>query len=99
MKREGTDYPKRLAFFTRRGDVDTGGKFRLEASTEEEIAFIEKCSAEDMEKFDKALDCYESYKEVIEKSNVRELTTNEVAFEVFGEKPESRLRSITDGIE
>lgn len=99
MKRRGDEYPKRLAFFTRMGEVDTKGKFRLEASSEDEIAFIEKCSEGDMKAFNKALDCYETYQEIIEKSGVKELTTNEVPFEIFGEKITGRLNSITDKIE
>lgn len=93
---EKYNYPKRLAFFTRRGEVDTGGKFRLEASKDEEIAFIEICIDEDMAKFKSALDCYESYKEVIEASNVRKVVTNEVPFEIFGEELKEPLKSLTD---
>jgi len=80
-------YPKRLAFFTRMGEVDVKGKFRLEASTDNEIHYIEECEAQDMEKFYNALDCYESYQQVIEDSNVKELTTNRVPFEIYG-KPD-----------
>lgn len=99
MKRSGSAYPRRLAFFTRMGEVDTKGKFRLETSSEDEIAFVEKCSEEDMKAFNKALDCYGTYQEIIEKSGVKELTTNEVPFEIFGEKITGRLNSITDKIE
>ena len=52
MKRRGDEYPKRLAFFTRMGEVNTKGKFRLEASSEEEIAFVEECSDADMKAFE-----------------------------------------------
>lgn len=86
-KRLNKDLPRRLAFFTRMGDVDTKGKFRLEASTEQEIHYIEQCKEEDMEKFEAALDCYETYQTVIEESNVKNLTTDQVPFEIFG-KPE-----------
>lgn len=98
MKRKGTAYPKRLAFFTRMGEVDVDGKFRLEASSEEEIAFIENCSEEDMKTFHSALDCYETYQQVIEDSNVKNVVTNEVPFEIFGEQITNRLNSITEGL-
>jgi N-acetylglucosamine malate deacetylase 2 len=98
LKKEGGAYPKRLAFFTRMGEVITDGKFRLEISGDDEIAFIETCSDEDMLTFKKALDCYETYQEVIEASRVKEVTTNEVPFEIFGEELIKPLKNITDGI-
>lgn len=90
------DYPKRLAFYTRMGEVETGGKFRLEASSDDEIKYIEECSMDDMTKFQKALDCYETYKEVIDASNVRNIVTNKVPFEIFGEEFQIPLKSLTD---
>lgn len=98
MKEEGGLHPKRLAFFTRMGEVDLKGKFRLEASDDEEITFIENCSEEDMQKFRDALDCYETYQEVIEASNVKNVVTNKVPFEIFGEDIEAQLESISDRI-
>jgi N-acetylglucosamine malate deacetylase 2 len=70
LREEGAEHPKRLALFTRMGEVITDGKFRLAISQEEDIKFVEQCSEEDMEKFHAALDCYETYKEVIEASRV-----------------------------
>jgi len=99
MKRNKVGYPKRLAFFTRMGEVDTKGKFRLEVSSDNEIKFIEQCSDADMEAFHKALDCYETYQEIIEKSGVKEVTTKQVPFEIFGEELTERLDSITEKIE
>jgi len=98
LKDEQHPYPRRLAFFTRIGEVVKDGKFRLEASTDEEIGFIEECSDADMQKFSEALDCYKTYQEIIEASKVKEVTTHEVPFEIFGEKIESRLTSIADGM-
>ena len=95
----GNGYPKRLALFTRMGEVYTDGKFRLAVSDEEDIKFIEQCNDEDMQKFNDALDCYKTYKEVIDGSGVREVTTKEVPFEIFGEKIEGRLNSIIDGLQ
>ncbi len=98
MKEEGGDYPKRLALFTRMGEVDRDGKFRLEASKDEEIKFIEECSDEDMEKFSDALDCYETYQEVIEASNVKKVVNNRVPFEIFGEEIDEQLKSLSEGL-
>ena len=96
MKRRGDDYPKRLAFFTRMGETYTEGKFRLSASSDNEIAYIEICSDNDMNAFHKALDCYETYQQVIEDSHVKELTSNKVPFEIFGETCERPLKSLVD---
>jgi len=96
MKGEGNSFLKRLALFTRMGEVDLDGKFRLEVSKDEEIKCVETCSAEDMKTFKKALDCYETYQEVIEASNVKDVVTNQVPFEIFGEEFEGRLDHITD---
>ena len=96
MKRRGDAHPKRLAFFTRMGETYTDGKFRLSASSDEEIAFIEVCNEDDMDAFHRALDCYETYQQVIEDSHVKELTSNEVPFEIFGESFDSQLKSLTD---
>jgi N-acetylglucosamine malate deacetylase 2 len=98
LKEESAGYPKRLALFTRMGEVITDGKFRLAISSDEDIQFIEQCNEEDMQKFHAALDCYETYQEIIEASKVREVTTPEVPFEIFGEEIEGRLTSIVDGM-
>jgi LmbE family N-acetylglucosaminyl deacetylase len=98
LKAEQSEYPRRLALFTRMGDVVKDGKFRLEASSEEEIDFVEMCDDTDMQKFRDALDCYKTYQEIIEASKVKEVTTKEVPFEIFGEKIDGRLKSISDGM-
>lgn len=100
LKRKKSAYPKRLAFFTRMGEVHTKGKFRLEVSSDDEIDFIQECSAEDMRTFREALDCYKTYKQVIEESKVKEVTTPKVPFEFFMEEPvqSNRFRSISDGL-
>jgi len=98
LREEGAAYPKRLALYTRMGEVNTQGKFRLEASSDEEIKFIEECTDADLDKFHRALDCYETYKEIIEKSGVREVVNELVPFEIFGEEIEGRLGSIVEGL-
>lgn len=98
LRKTEQGYAKRLALFTRMGEVETKGKFRLEASADEEISFIQKCDKEDMKRFEAALDCYKTYKEVIEASNVKELTTSEVPFEIFGEEVKGRLKHISEGL-
>jgi N-acetylglucosamine malate deacetylase 2 len=51
-----------------------------------------------MELFRKALDCYETYQQVIEESNVKELATSNVAFEIFGESFDKKLAFLAEGL-
>lgn len=94
IRKGAGEHPKRLAQFTRMSAVDRGGKFRLEVSDDEDIKFIEYCSEEDMQKFSKSLDCYETYQEVIKASTVKNVVNNKVLFEIFGEEIDGRLKSI-----
>lgn len=87
----------RLAFFTRMGDVNLDGKFRLEVSSNEEIDCVTECNSEDMRKFDEALNCYETYKEVIDKSGVRDVVNERVPFEFFQESFKPHVKDITYG--
>jgi len=96
LKMEGSEYPKRLALFTRRGEPKKDGKFRLEASRDKDIDCIIHCSRDDMNKFENALDCYETYQEVIEQSKVRDEVGSEVPFEIFNESHDPPLESLTE---
>ena len=98
LKNENAPFPKRLALYTRMGEVDLKGKFRLEASKDEEIGFIQECNEGDMRAFHDALDCYETYQEVIEASGVKNVVNNKVPFEIFGESLSGQLKSLSDGI-
>ncbi len=85
MQRKSKRIPSRLAFFTLMDAPREDSLFDLSTSNEEEIDCILSTSDADMQKFNRALDCYETYQEVIEKSNVRDEVTNEVSFEFFQE--------------
>lgn len=98
LKSEGSIYPKRLALFTRMGEIIKDGKFRLEASDESEIGVIESCNGKDMENFRAALDCYQTYQQVIEDSKVKEVVDNRVPFELFGEEHTGIYDTITGGL-
>src|SRR5699024_8589328 len=76
LKREGTEFPRRLAFFTRYSKDEGTGKFSLSSSKEEEIDCWVEANEQDYQKFLDALDCYETYQQVIEDSNVKEDTDN-----------------------
>jgi len=95
-KREEKNYPKRLAFFTHFSEEESEGKFNLKSSKIEDIDCWVKASDEDYQKFKDALDCYETYQQVIEESNVKEEVSNRVPFEIFQEDFDPPLDDITD---
>ena len=97
-RREGKHFPRRMALFTRMGDVDLKGSFRLEASAAEEIDCILQCTQEDMDAFNRALDCYKTYQEVIDKSGVRNVVDEYVPFEFFQESFDPPVGSVTENL-
>jgi len=87
MRASGVDYLKRLAFvtLTERQAERASGKHMLSSSTESEIDCIVTAEQEDMERFQAALDCYRTYKKMIEQTGIREKLGREVAYEFFQE--------------
>lgn len=95
MKREGKPYPKRLAFFTHFSEDEGDGKFNLTSSKIEDIDCWVEASDEDYQKFEEALDCYETYQQVIEDSNVKEEVGYRIPFEIFQEDFDPPLDDLT----
>lgn len=85
MKRAGSGYPKRLAFFTHFSEEKVESKFDLKSSKEEEIDCWVETDEEDRRKFEAALDCYETYQQVIDESGVKKAVGFRVPFEFFRE--------------
>ena len=86
MKESGASFLKRLAFFTlREQDKPKDGVFQLHHSTIDEIDCIVTVNEEDGDKGRMALDCYKSYADVIEKTRIKDLIGNQVAYEFFQE--------------
>ncbi len=92
--------PKRLAFFTLTEEQAerASGAHRLSGSTEREIDCLLAVEDEDMAAFRRALDCYVSYREMIEKTGVRESLDRTVAFEFFGESFDPPVDDLCAGI-
>jgi N-acetylglucosamine malate deacetylase 2 len=86
LKREGS-YLKRLAFFTidEKRAKAMSVVHQLQFSKEEEIDCILKITEEDKEKNRQALDCYVTYKEMIDDTGIRENMLDHVSFEFFQE--------------
>jgi LmbE family N-acetylglucosaminyl deacetylase len=81
-------YLKRLAFFTLGGDlsaVQEKNPFYIKGSPEQRIDCIVNVEDEDIEAMRKSLNCYETYKSVIEKTGIKEDIQPEVYFEFYHE--------------
>ncbi len=50
----------------------------------------------DIEKSHRALDCYVTFKETIEKSRIKDFIGHEAMFEIFGESHDPPLRDLFD---
>lgn len=96
MKEEGNSYPKRLAFFTHYAEEEVESKFNLKSSSREEIDCWVETDETDRKKFLQALDCYETYQQVIEESGVKDAVGSRVPFEIFREDFDPPLKNLTD---
>jgi LmbE family N-acetylglucosaminyl deacetylase len=99
MRREGYSYPKRLAFFTHYSEKEGEGKFKLTSSKQRDIDCWVEANEEDYQKFLSALDCYETYQEVIEDSNVKEEVGYRIPFEIFQEDFDPPLADLGDQLD
>lgn len=99
MRDEGARYLKRLAFFTvpdKEGPAVEAKGMRLKQSSSEDIDCVLQLSEQDQEIMKKALDCYVTYQEVIERTEVVKLIGDKVYFEIFEEEHNPRLNDLTE---
>lgn len=97
--KESAPYLKRLAFFTITEEEAAKQKhFKISGSKEEEIDVIFKVDEVDIENCKKALDCYVTFQETIKATNVQQHITNEVVYEIYGEKHEPKLKNLFEKI-
>lgn len=95
----GAGYPSRLALFTHYTDKEVESKFNLKSSKKEEIDCWVSTDDEDRQAFLDALDCYETYQQVIEESGVKQAVGGSVPFEIFREEFDPPLEHITDRLQ
>jgi LmbE family N-acetylglucosaminyl deacetylase len=100
MQGSGADYLERLAFVTLPDSGEpswtSDGMPRLKMTEEDLIDCIVTLQDEDILAMKKSLDCYATYKDVIEKSGVVEKIGNRVYFEIFGENFSPVLNELTE---
>ena len=95
------DYLKRLAFFTLNEESakKSTGVFDIHFSKDEDIDCIIEVEEQDIKKFNESLDCYKSYKEVIEKTGVRNHIGNKVYFEIFQDNFDPPVSSLSEKLD
>jgi LmbE family N-acetylglucosaminyl deacetylase len=95
--KEKVSYLKRLAFITlKKEDAEKSKHFPLNGSTEDEIDCIIRVESIDIEAAHKALACYKTFQETIERSGVKNFITEESGFEIFGENFTPPLTDLFD---
>lgn len=94
---ERVSYLKRLALFTITEDVAAkGALFKLNGSKLENIDCIFDVDDVDIAAAHKALDCYVTFKETIDKSGIRDFIGKRVVFEFYREKFDPPVQSLFD---
>lgn len=87
--------PRRLAFHTiTREDAAVSRHFPLNGSTPDEIDCVYEVGDEDIERANRALDCYVTFAETIRQSGIRAFIKSPVYFELFMERFEPPLTDI-----
>ena len=100
LRDSGAEYLKRLAFVTLTEEqaAIASGVHRLSGSSPDEIDCLTRATDEDMNAFRRALDCYITYRKMIEETGVRDSLDPLCAFEVFGEDHDPPLDDLTSGL-
>ena len=97
--KESSSYLRRLAFHTILEEQAQGSKhFRLSSSTSQEIDCVFEVDPEDVENGRRALDCYVTFQETIEKTGIRDHLSSQVAFEFFQEEYDPPVGDVFEGI-
>jgi LmbE family N-acetylglucosaminyl deacetylase len=96
--RERAPYLKRLAFWTiTEQGTDQSELFHLTGSKAEDIDVVMTVGEVDVDKQQKALDCYVTYRETIERAGARRNIPREAVFEIYQEAHDPPLESLLDG--
>jgi len=96
---ERVAYLRRLAFYTiTEGQAAQSPHFHLSGSGPGEIDCIVDVSEQDVERTQRALDCYVTYQEQIEVSGIREMIGERLVFELYHEDYDSPLDDLFAGL-
>lgn len=98
-RRSAPGAPRRLALFTLLPPEDgQPDPMRLGTSKPDEIGCAIEVGDEEVETARRALACYETYREVIERHDPLARIGRRVYFELFGERPERPLAGMGEGL-
>lgn len=90
---------QRLAFETiSEEDAARFETWHLNGSKAEDIDCITKPEQVDVERGMKALDCYVTYQDTIEKTNIKDFMKGDICFEIFQENFDPPLSNLFDGL-
>ncbi|MDZ4711678.1 MAG: PIG-L family deacetylase [bacterium] len=93
--KEKNPYLKRLAFFTITEEAAAKQKhFHLSGTKDEEIACVYEVDEIDIENTRKALDCYVTFKETIEATDIKNQIHNSSQFEIYMEEHDEKLKDL-----
>lgn len=98
LREEGIPRLRRLAFFTVAASDEPEGRIALTVSSEAAIDVAQEVTADDVERAERALECYETYRDVIEEADPLGRVGPTVSFEIFGEAHEPPLPSLVSGL-
>lgn len=100
LRRDGTAYPRRLAFFTLPPAPDDADRpEHLQHSPSALIDCVVPVSDTDLTTGKDALNCYVTYRPVIEQHQPLRSVRDGVSFELFGEHHDPPLSSLTDTLD
>jgi len=97
--RDRTGVPRRIAFYTLTAEeAALSDHFHLTSSAPEDINCLFPVDPIDIDRNHAALDCYGTYREIIEASGVRRMLTDVIAFEIFGESHPAAVDDLCVGL-
>ncbi len=95
LRQDGTGHPRRLAFFTLPpADTDTSRPAHLQSSPSALIDCVVPVNETDFATAQDALDCYETYRPVIDEQRPLQSVKDGIAFEIFGEAHDPPLSTL-----
>lgn len=99
LRADSASYLERLAFFTLPEEGRADRPPHLKGSPQEAIDCIVRFEEGDLRKASAALDCYETYQDVIRKHDPLAQVAEGVHFELFGEDHPTPLGSLFEGLD
>ena len=92
-------YLQRLAFYTlTQAQAEKATHHKLSFSTAQEIDCIMNVDRQDIDTLKKALACYKTYQDMIEKTGIKDLATRQIHFEIFQENYEPPISDLFWGL-